>query len=117
MAEFAGVQFLFVTFLVDEGAVLDAWEWMYQKSVEEGKRLVVNMSWGLYHLGSLDGNSILSSAISAYTDLGVVFVNSGGNNGNVNFHLKHSFNQDTIASRIEFYSYSANPNMWGQSIT
>ena len=111
-----GVQFLFVTFLVDEGAVLDAWEWMYQKSVEEGKRLVVNMSWGLYHLGSLDGNSILSSAISAYTDLGVVFVNSGGNNGNVNFHLKHSFNQDTIASRIEFYSYSANPNMWGQSI-
>ena len=111
-----GVQFLFVTFLVDEGAVLDAWEWMYQKSVEEGKRLVVNMSWGLYHLGSLDGNSVLSTAISAYTDLGVVFVNSGGNNGNVNFHLKHTFESDTIASRIQFYSYSANPNMWGQSI-
>ena len=69
-----GAQFLFVTFLVDEGAVLDAWEWMYQKSIEEGKRLVINMSWGLYHLGSLDGNSVLSSAISAYTDLGVVFV-------------------------------------------
>lgn len=111
-----GVQFLFVTFLVDEGAVLDAWEWMYQKSVEEGKRLVINMSWGLYHLGSLDGNSVLSTAISAYTDLGVVFVNSGGNNGNVNFHLKHTFESDTIASRIQFYSYSANPNMWGQSI-
>ena len=111
-----GAQFLFVTFLVDEGAVLDAWEWMYQKSVEQGKRLVINMSWGLYHLGSLDGNSVLSSAISAYTDLGVVFVNSGGNNGNVNFHLKHTFESDTIASRIQFYSYSANPNMWGQSI-
>ena len=68
-------------FLVDEGAVLDAWEWMYQKSLEEGKRLVVNMSWGLYHAGTLDGNSVLSTAISAYTDLGVVFVNSGGNNG------------------------------------
>ena len=111
-----GAQFLFVTFLVNEGAVLDAWEWMYQKSVEEGKRLVINMSWGLYHLGSLDGNSVLSSAISAYTDLGVVFVNSGGNNGNVNFHLKHDFESDTIASRIQFYSYDANPNMWGQSI-
>ena len=111
-----GVQFLFVTFLVDEGAVLDAWEWMYQKSVEEGKRLVINMSWGLYHLGTLDGNSVLSAAISAYTDLGVVFVNSGGNNGNVNFHLKHTFESDTIASRIQFYSYSSNPNMWGQSI-
>jgi subtilisin family serine protease len=111
-----GAQFLFVTFLVDEGAVLDAWEWMYQKSVEEGKRLVINMSWGLYHLGSLDGNSVLSTAISAYTDLGVVFVNSGGNNGNVNFHLKHTFESDTISSRIQFYSYSSNPNMWGQSI-
>ena len=111
-----GAQFLFVTFLVDESAVLDAWEWMYQKSLEEGKRLVINMSWGLYHFGSLDGNSILSTAIAAYTDLGVVFVNSAGNNGNVNFHLKHEFNNDTIATRIQFYSYASNPNMWGQSI-
>jgi minor extracellular serine protease Vpr len=111
-----GAQFLFVTFLVNESAVLDAWEWMYQKSLEEGKRLVINMSWGLYHFGSLDGNSILSSAITAYTDLGVVFVNSGGNNGNVNFHLKHEFNDDTMATRIQFYSYASNPNMWGQSI-
>lgn len=111
-----GVNFLFVTFLVDEGAVLDAWEWMYQKSLEEGKRLVVNMSWGLYHAGTLDGNSVLSNAISAYTDLGVVFVNSGGNNGNVDFHLKHEFTNDTIKTRVNFYSYSAHEYMWGQSI-
>ena len=111
-----GVNFLFVTFLVDEGAVLDAWEWMYQKSLEEGKRLVVNMSWGLYHAGTLDGNSVLSTAISAYTDLGVVFVNSGGNNGDVNFHIKHQYNSDTIESRINFYSYSSHQYMWGQSI-
>ena len=51
-----GVNFLFVTFLVDEAAVLDAWEWMYQKSLSEGKRLIINMSWGLYHAGTLDGN-------------------------------------------------------------
>ena len=111
-----GVNFLFVTFLVDEGAVLDAWEWMYQKSLEEGKRLVVNMSWGLYHAGTLDGNSVLSNAITAYTDLGVVFVNSGGNNGNVDFHLKHQFSNDTIETRVNFYSYSAHQYMWGQSI-
>ena len=111
-----GVNFLFVTFLVDEGAVLDAWEWMYQKSLEESKRLVVNMSWGLYHAGTLDGNSILSNAISAYTDLGVVFVNSGGNNGNVDFHLKHEFTNDTMKTRVNFYSYSAHEYMWGQSI-
>lgn len=109
-------QYLFATFLVDEGAVLDAWEWMYQKSQTEGKRLVINMSWGLYHIGTLDGNSLLSQAIDAYSELGVVFANSGGNNGNVNFHIKKSFNNDSFKSRIEFYSYASNPNMWGQSI-
>ena len=109
-------QYLFATFLVDEGSVLDAWEWMYQKSLTEGKRLVINMSWGLYHMGTLDGNSLLSQAIDAYSLLGVVFCNSGGNNGNVNFHIKKTFNNDTIKSRISFYDYSANVNMWGQSI-
>jgi subtilisin family serine protease len=108
--------YLFATFLVDEASVLDAWEWMYQKSVSEGKRLVINMSWGLYHLGTLDGNSLLSQAIDAYADQGVVFSNSGGNNGNVNFHIKKQFSNDEIVSRIEFYDYTANPNMWGQSI-
>lgn len=109
-------KFLFVTFLVDVGAVLDAWEWMYQKALEDNKRLVINMSWGLYHFGTLDGTSLLSQAITAYTDLGVVFSNSAGNNGNVNFHIQKTFNNETIKSKIDFYSYSSNPNMWGQSI-
>jgi subtilisin family serine protease len=74
------------------------------------------MSWGLYHFGTLDGNSLLSQAITAYSDLGVVFVNSAGNNGNVNFHLKKSFNNDQLNSKVDFYSYAANANMWGQSI-
>ena len=109
-------QFLFVTFLVDEGAVLDAWQWMYQKALAADKRLVINMSWGLYHFGTLDGTSLLSQAITAFSNLGVVFVNSGGNNGNVNFHLKKTFNNDVLKSRVEFYDYAATPNMWGQSI-
>ncbi len=111
-----GAQFLFVTFLIDEGAVLDAWQWMYQKALAADKRLVINMSWGLYHFGTLDGTSLLSQAITAFSNLGVVFVNSGGNNGNVNFHLKKTFNNDVLKSRIEFYDYAANANMWGQSI-
>lgn len=109
-------QFLFTTFLVDEGAVLDAWQWMYDRAEVEAKRLVINMSWGLYHLGTLDGNSLLSQAIDGYADQGVVFANSGGNNGNVNFHIKKDFSNDEFTSKIDFYSYSANPNMWGQSI-
>lgn len=109
-------QFLFTTFLVDEGAVLDAWQWMYDRAQTEGKRLVINMSWGLYHIGTLDGNSLLSQAIDGYAALGVVFANSGGNNGNVNFHIKKDFANDEFTSKIDFYSYAANPNMWGQSI-
>ncbi len=109
-------KFLFVTFLVDEAAVLDAWQWMYDKANADGKRLVVNMSWGLYHFGTLDGTSTLSQAISGFADLGVVFANSGGNNGGVNFHLKKTFNNDVLKSKVDFYPYSSNVNMWGQSI-
>ena len=107
---------LFVTFTFNVASVLDAWEWMYQKALADGKRLVINMSWGIYHFGTLDGTSLLSQAITAYTDLGVIFVNSGGNNGNVNFHLKKTFSNDVLKSKIDFYDYNANANMWGQSI-
>jgi minor extracellular serine protease Vpr len=110
-------QYLFCTFLVDAAAVLDAFNWMREVAEADQKRLVVNMSWGLYHMGTLDGNSLLSQAIDALSQEGVVFVNSGGNNGDINFHIKRTFANDTIKSRIGFYSYSSNPNMWGQSIT
>lgn len=109
-------EYLFVTFLVDESAVLDAWEWMYNKAQAEGKRLVVNMSWGLYHTGALDGTSVLSQALDAYTDQGVLFVTSAGNNGDVNFHLQHDFSNDTIVSGISFYNSSTLTTLWGQSI-
>jgi len=109
-------QYLFATFLVDESAVLDAWQWMYQKSLADSKRLVINMSWGLYHMGTLDGNSLLSQAIDSYSAQGVVFCNSGGNNGGVNFHIKKDFASDSLRTMISFYDYTANPNMWGQSI-
>jgi minor extracellular serine protease Vpr len=110
-------QYLFATFLVDEGAVLDAFEWMYQKSLSEDKRLVINMSWGLYYFGTLDGNSLVSRAIDEYSSLGVVFVTSGGNNGDSDFHIKHEFAGDTLRSRINFVPNNAVNYQDGQSIT
>ncbi len=109
--------YLFATFLVDAASVIDAYEWMYQKAQAAGKRLVINQSWGLHWIGNLDGTSLLSQAIDSYSDLGVVFVSSGGNNGDVNFHLKKTFVDEEIRSRVLFYSYGANPNMWGQSLS
>lgn len=108
--------FLFTTFLVNEAAVMDSWDWMYQKSLSEGKRLVVNMSWGLYHMQSIDGTSLLSQALDAYSDLGVVFCTSAGNNGSTPFHIKKDYAADTLLSRIEFYSSASLNTLWGQSI-
>lgn len=108
-------QYLMATFLVDEGAVMDAWQWMYNKAQAEGKRLVINMSWGLYHTGALDGTSLLSQALDNFTNQGVVFVTSAGNNGDVDFHIKHHFLADTLRTKINFYNGGAN-NLWGQSI-
>ena len=68
------------------------------------KRLVINMSWGMYSMGSMDGNSLLSQAIDEYSNQGVTFVSSAGNNGDENFHISKSFN-DTIDSIL---SYEAN---------
>lgn len=108
-------QYLMATFLVDEGAVLDAWQWMYDKAQAEGKRLVVNMSWGLYHTGALDGTSLLSQALDNFSQQGVVFVTSAGNNGDESFHIKYDFMTDTMKTRINFYTGAVN-NLWGQSV-
>ncbi|MBL7940559.1 MAG: S8 family peptidase [Flavobacteriales bacterium] len=110
-------QFLFCTFLVDAAAVLDAFNWMKGIADQDDKRLVVNMSWGLYYIGTLDGNSLISQAIDQLSEQGVVFCNSGGNNGDVFFHIKKDFTADTLRSRVQFYPYSAHPKMWGQSLT
>ena len=46
-------------------------------------------------------------------------MSSNGNNGNVDFHLDHIFEEpeDTIRSRVKFYPLSSNPNAWGQNLT
>jgi minor extracellular serine protease Vpr len=109
-------EFLFVTFLVDEAAVIDGFNWMQAEAVSRNKRLVINMSWGLYNMGPLDGTSLVSEAINTLSGEGVVFVTSGGNNGDETFHIKRNFRNDTLQSKIDFYR-SSNPNLWGQSIS
>jgi len=91
-------EFLFATLMVDEASALDAYDWMQSVAEADGKRLVINNSWGLPQWGTPDGN---------------------GNNGDVDFHLDHTFGApgDTIRSRVKFYPLSANPNTWGQNLT
>lgn len=108
--------FVFATFLVDYASVIDAFHWMKGVADSEGKRLVVNMSWGLYYIGTLDGNSLISQALDQLSEEGLVFVASGGNNGDNNFHIKKTFNNDLLTTRIEFDTYT-NPTMWGESVT
>jgi minor extracellular serine protease Vpr len=109
-------RFLFCTFLIDAAAVVDAFSWMQQIAQQEGRRLVVNMSWGLHHIGTLDGNSLISQVIGQMAQEGVVFVSSAGNNGDADFHIRKEFQNDTLRSRLQFYT-SADPKVWGQSIS
>ena len=67
-------QFLLATWLIDAAAVIDCYAWMKQIADADQKRLVINQSWGLHHIGTLDGNSLLSQAIDALSAQGVVFV-------------------------------------------
>ena len=112
-------EFLFATLMVDEASALDAFVWMQSVAEADGKRLVINNSWGLPQWGTPDGSALSNQFIDAMSEEGVVFVSSNGNNGNVDFHIDHTFNSpgDTIRSRVKFYPLSANPNTWGQNLT
>lgn len=110
-------QFLMLTFQANEAAVIDGIAWMKEIAERQNKRLVVNMSWGLYNLSNLCGQSLLSQALNEFSNQGVVLVTSAGNNGDVNFHIKKEFNTDTIRTEIEFYPFNAHPKMYGQRVS
>jgi len=119
--EYRGVAFganlLFCTILLDDvHYVIDAWRWMYNVAQQEGKRLVISMSWGVYFLDNMDGTGVLAEEVRRLSDLGVVFVSSAGNNGDERFHIGHTFTRrDTIGSMFSF-AYD-NGYLWGASIT
>ena len=113
-------EFLFASLDLTDQAVIDAWNWMYNVAQSEGKRLVISMSWGVYMLDNMDGTGALANEVQRLTNLGVVFVTSAGNNGDVNFHLKYNFNQnaeDTMRTQFTFPSASSSSTLWGSSIT
>ena len=106
-------EYLFVSVSLTDQEVIDAWRWMYDVSQQEGKRLVISMSWGLYWLDNMDGTGALAEEMQRLNDLGVVFVTSGGNNGDVDCHIMHTFTQqDTIRTQFTFPQSSI-----GSSIT
>ncbi|MBR6334156.1 MAG: S8 family peptidase [Bacteroidales bacterium] len=111
-----GAQLLFCTINLNYvQCVIDAWRWMYDVAQQEGKRLVISMSWGVYFLDNMDGTGVLADEVERLSNLGVVFVSSAGNNGDVNFHLEKLFTQrDTVYSRFNFPPTSG--VYWGASI-
>ena len=112
-----GANFVLGTWFLDEASWLDQVAWMHGVAKSEGKRLVINSSWGMYTFSTLDGSSLLSQAINSYSDSGIVFVTSGGNNGDVKFHIRHEFeNNDTLASVAAYYSDGIGQGLiyWGE---
>lgn len=108
------VQYLLGSWLLDEAAWLDQVAWMSHVAKEEGKRLVINSSWGMYTFSNLDGTSLLSQAIDHYADSGIVFVTSAGNNGDCRFHLQHTFgNDDTLRTIPEWGDVGEALIFWG----
>jgi len=115
MAPAAGL--LFTTFLIDAASVIDGFHWMQQIAESQGKRLVINMSWGLTYMGTLDGTSLLSQVIDQMSNEGVVFVASAGNNGDNDHHIKYTFDNSQFQTRINFDAQTPEPNNRGQSVT
>jgi minor extracellular serine protease Vpr len=111
-------QFLFVSTELDQSAMLDGFAWMRDMAQAEGKRLVINMSFGR-HDGNLDGSSLWNQAIDQISAQGVVFVAAAGNDGGVASHIGHAFNGDTVRTRARTFSQMYGPpdaNVYGQQL-
>lgn len=113
-----GAHYILGSFILDEASWLDQVAWMKGVAKEMGKRLVINSSWGMYTFSTLDGTSLLSQAINHYSDSGIVFVTSGGNNGDDKYHLKRTFasDTDTLKSVATYYSSGIGQGLiyWGE---
>lgn len=112
---------LFCSFHLNLASWMDAVQWMWNVAKQEGKRLVINNSWGMYTLGPIDGTSLASQAINHWSDSGIVFVVSAGNCGNDSYHLSQTFtpgSSDTLRSVAEYYGYQENGEnivLWGEA--
>lgn len=121
-----GARLLFCSFGLGEKEWMDAVAWMRKVASDSSRRLVVNSSWGMYSFSTLDGTSLLSQAINAWSDEGTVFCTSGGNNGrrSIPFHVSRTFRNDTVDTlrtvavrASEIYSINETGQvliMWGE---
>lgn len=115
-------EFLLCSFGLGEADWMDGVQWMRNVAEQDGRRLVVNSSWGMYSFSTLDGTSLLSQAIDNWSDQGTVFCTSAGNNGNSNFHISQTFHSDTVDTLrtvATYYTYAADAIgqaliMWGE---
>ncbi|MCR4659305.1 MAG: S8 family peptidase [Bacteroidales bacterium] len=96
---------LLSSFRLDEGSWLDAAAWMKGVAEREGRRLVVNSSWGMYTFSSLEGQSLLSQMIDTMSAQGVVFCTSAGNNGDADLHISKTFgsSEDTLRTYVTVF--------------
>lgn len=109
---------LFVSLYLDSiQRIMDAWNWMYNVAQQEGKRLVISGSWGLFYIDNMDGTGMLANEIQRLTDLGVIFVFGAGNNGAVNFHIQHEFTESNDTIHTQFLFPSNANDLWGSSIS
>lgn len=105
--------FIFLTKIEGDAGLFDAFNWMSEVAEQEGKRLVINMSFGGLHSGTRDGTNPLGELMTELqNDKGVIFVGSAGNNGRNEFHLMRDFASDTLKTWLR----PGSPQFWGNRI-
>ncbi|MBR2959061.1 MAG: S8 family peptidase [Bacteroidales bacterium] len=115
-------EFLLCSFGINEAAWMDGVQWMRNVAQQDGRRLVVNSSWGMYSFSTLDGTSLLDQAIDNWSAEGIIFCTSAGNNYGDGFHISKTFRADTVDTLrtiATYYTYAADAIgqaliMWGE---
>ena len=111
-----GASLLFCSFELGEAAWMEGVQWMKNVAADSNRRLVINSSWGMYSFSCLDGMSLLSQAINNWSNEGVVFVTSGGNNGDDDFHISRNFSTTPDTLKTVPTYYTAVPEAIGQCL-
>lgn len=120
MGQAPGAHLLLCSFGLGEAPWMDAVAWMRQVAIDSSRRLVVNSSWGMYSLTPIDGMSLLSQAINNWSEEGIVFCTSAGNNGDDKFHISRNFatTPDTLRTIASWYQISEATGqviiLWGE---
>ncbi|MCR5445233.1 MAG: S8 family peptidase [Bacteroidales bacterium] len=111
-----GANLLLCSFDLGEAAWMEGVQWMKNVAADSNRRLVINSSWGMYSFSCLDGMSLLSQAINNWSDEGVVFVTSAGNNGDDEFHISRNFDTTPDTLKTVPTYYTAVPEAIGQCL-